>query len=46
MCNCGKSKKYPVCDGTHKGGPYKPSVVPMYDTETLIGVVFVPLIKG
>ena len=46
MCNCGKSKKYPVCDGTHKGGPYKPSVVPMYDTDTLIGVVFVPLIKG
>jgi protein-L-isoaspartate(D-aspartate) O-methyltransferase len=46
LCNCGKSKKYPLCDGTHKGSVYKPSAMPKYDTESLIGVVFVPLVKG
>ena len=46
MCNCGKSKKHPICDGTHKGSVYKPSAIPTYDTESLIGVRFVPLVKA
>ncbi len=46
LCNCGKSKTYPLCDGTHKGSVYKPSAMPKYDTKELIGVVFVPLVKG
>lgn len=23
-CACGRSKKQPFCDGTHKGGPFSP----------------------
>ena len=46
MCNCGKSKKHPTCDGTHKGSVYKPSAIPTYDTESLIGVRYVPLVKA
>ena len=46
LCNCGKSKKHPLCDGTHKGSVYKPSIGPTYDQKSLIGVRFVPLVKA
>ncbi len=25
-CACGKSKKQPFCDGSHKGGPFSPLI--------------------
>ena len=46
MCNCGKSKKHPLCDGTHKKeGKFKPSKKAKCTEKSLIGVRFVPLVK-
>jgi len=27
FCTCGESKKNPFCDGTHKGGEFKPKII-------------------
>lgn len=46
ICNCGKSKKHPLCDGTHKKeGKFKPSKKAKCTEKSLIGVRFVPLVK-
>ncbi len=34
-CSCGRSKKQPFCDGSHKGTDFKPLVYTATETKTV-----------
>ncbi len=34
-CSCGKSQKQPLCDGSHKGGEFKPMIMDVKAGETI-----------
>jgi CDGSH-type Zn-finger protein len=34
-CTCGKSKKQPYCDGTHKGSEFSPLKITATETKTV-----------
>ena len=34
-CTCGNSKKQPLCDGSHKGGPFAPLAWTAPETTTV-----------
>ncbi|KAI8137124.1 iron-binding zinc finger CDGSH type-domain-containing protein [Fennellomyces sp. T-0311] len=33
-CTCGESKNQPFCDGTHRGGPFKPKKIVVEEAKT------------
>ncbi|KAI9271804.1 iron-binding zinc finger CDGSH type-domain-containing protein [Phascolomyces articulosus] len=33
-CSCGQSKNQPFCDGSHRGGPFKPKKIVVDETKT------------
>jgi CDGSH-type Zn-finger protein len=33
-CTCGESSNQPLCDGSHKGGPFVPKVFKAEETKT------------
>ena len=35
-CSCGTSKKQPLCDGTHKGGPFMPIIFRPDETKEVL----------